>query len=128
MNFGQAVTSGFSNYVNFSDRACRSEYWYWFLFIFLAEMATGIIDYVIGIQLTTSLLALGVFLPGLAIGVRRLHDLDRTGWWLFLSLIPLIGAIVLLVWFCTKGTAGPNRFGPDPLATVGQQFTPHPAA
>jgi uncharacterized membrane protein YhaH (DUF805 family) len=52
----------------------------------------------------------------LSIAIRRLHDLDRSGWWIFLVLIPLIGAIVLIVWYCTKGTEGSNRFGPDRLA------------
>ena len=59
--------------------------------------------------------ALGNFLPSLAVGVRRLHDTDRSGWWLLIAFIPLIGAIVLLVFFCTRGTPGPNRFGNDPL-------------
>lgn len=127
MNFGQAISSGFSNYVNFSDRAIRSEYWYWVLFVCLAEVVTSIIDYAIGFQVTTGLLGLAVILPGLAVSVRRLHDLDRTGWWLLLGFIPLIGSIILIVWFCTRGTPGPNRFGPDPLAGFGQ-INPRPAA
>jgi uncharacterized membrane protein YhaH (DUF805 family) len=116
MNFGQAISSGFSNYVNFSGRASRSEYWYWFLFVVLGQIVTMIIDSVIGIQLTTGIFSLVVLLPGIAVGVRRLHDLDRSGWWLLLGLVPLVGAIVLIIWFCTGGTPGPNRFGPDPLA------------
>ncbi len=127
MNFGQAIASGFSNYVNFSDRAIRSEYWYWVLFVCLAEVVTSIIDYAIGFQVTTGLFGLAVILPGLAVSVRRLHDLDRTGWWLLLGFIPLIGSIILIVWFCTRGTPGPNRFGPDPLAGFGQ-INPRPAA
>ena len=118
MNFGQAISSGFSNYVNFSDRAIRSEYWYWVLFVCLAEVVTSIIDYAIGFQVTTGLFGLAVILPGLAVSVRRLHDLDRTGWWLLLAFIPLIGSIILIVWFCTRGTPGPNRFGPDPLGRL----------
>ena len=116
MNFGQAISSGFSNYVNFSDRACRSEYWYWFLFVVLGQIVTAIVDSVIGIQLTTGIFSLVVLLPGIAVRVRRLHDLDRSGWWLLLGFIPLVGTIILIVWFCTRGTPGPNRFGPDPLA------------
>lgn len=127
MNFGQAITSGFSNYVNFSDRACRSEYWYWVLFIILAEIVTSIVDYVIGYQVTTTLFGLAVLLPGIAVTVRRLHDLDRTGWWILLGLIPLIGWIILLIWYVTKGTDGPNRFGPDPLATMGMPAAPRAA-
>jgi len=60
------------------------------------------------------------------VAVRRLHDLDRSGWWICLAFIPLIGAIILIVWFCTRGTVGPNRFGPDPLSPSGQ-LSPHPA-
>ena len=127
MNFGEAIASGFSNYVNFSTRAVRSEYWYWFLFNFLAEIATEIIDAVIGISLTTAVFSLVVLLPGIAVAVRRLHDLDRTGWWLLLAFVPLVGIVVLLIWFCTKGTDGSNRFGPDPLRGGGE-VNPRPAA
>ena len=88
MNFGQAIASGFSNYVNFSSRACRSEYWFWVLFVVLAQIATSIVDMALGVSVTSSLFGLATFLPSLALGVRRLHDLDRTGWWLLLVLIP----------------------------------------
>jgi uncharacterized membrane protein YhaH (DUF805 family) len=118
MGFGQAISAGFSNYVNFSDRACRSEYWYWILFIIIAEIITSAIDYAIGAQVVTGLFGLATFLPSLGLGIRRLHDLDRTGWWIFLGLIPLVGAIILLIWFCSRGTEGPNRFGPDPLGAL----------
>jgi uncharacterized membrane protein YhaH (DUF805 family) len=62
----------------------------------------------------SSLALLGVFLPNLAVGARRLHDIDRTAWWLLLHIVPF-GALVLLVFACLRGTPGPNRFGPDPL-------------
>ena len=119
MNFVEAIKSGFSNYVNFSDRAIRSEYWYWILFIILGDIVTGIIDWAIGAQVTTGLFGLATLLPNIAVAIRRLHDLDRTGWWILLSLIPLVGWIILLIWYCTRGTVGPNRFGPDRLATFG---------
>ncbi len=122
MNFGEAISSGFSNYVNFSGRAARSEYWFWVLFTIIAEIVTGIVDVLLGITLVTTLFVLVTLLPGVAVAVRRLHDLDRTGWWLLLVFIPLVGAIVLIVWFCTIGY---NRFGPDPLG-VGV-ITPRPA-
>jgi uncharacterized membrane protein YhaH (DUF805 family) len=118
MGFGQAISSGFSNYVNFSGRACRSEYWYWILFIIIADIVAGIIDYAIGVQVVTSLFGLATILPNLAVAIRRLHDLDRTGWWIFIGLIPLVGWIILIIWYCTRGTAGPNRFGPDPLGGI----------
>jgi uncharacterized membrane protein YhaH (DUF805 family) len=114
MSFVDAIKSGFSNYVTFGGRAIRSEYWYWVLFIILAEIVTSIIDYgILGHQITTPLFGLAVFLPGLAVSIRRLHDLDRSGWWIFIVFIPLIGAILLIVWYCSRGTVGPNRFGPD---------------
>ena len=62
------------------------------------------------------LVALGLIIPGIAVTVRRLHDTDRSGWFVLLALIPLVGAILLLVFYCTEGTRGPNRFGPDPKA------------
>jgi uncharacterized membrane protein YhaH (DUF805 family) len=64
-----------------------------------------------------TLSGLALLLPNLAVAVRRLHDTDRSGWWLLIALLPLIGLIVLIVFFCIRGTPGPNRFGPDPLAS-----------
>ena len=119
MQFQDAIRSGFRNYVTFAGRASRSEYWYWVLFAFLVTAVSGILDYAIfsdsetgPLQSITSLL---LFLPGLAISFRRLHDIDRTGWW-WLIAFTVIGIILLLVWACTRGTAGANRYGPDPLA------------
>jgi uncharacterized membrane protein YhaH (DUF805 family) len=126
MGFGQAIGSGFSNYVNFSGRACRSEYWFWTLFVILAEIVTSIIDWVIGASVTTSLFGLATLLPSLAVAIRRLHDLDRTGWWFLLAFVPIVGWIILIIWYCTKGTEGSNRFGPDPLVGLGQ-ISPRPA-
>ncbi len=118
MGFGQAISAGFSNYVNFSGRACRSEYWWWILFIIIADIVAAIIDQAIGMQLVTGLFGLVTIIPNIAIAIRRLHDLDRTGWWILLGFIPLIGWLILFIWFCLKGTDGPNRFGPDPLADL----------
>lgn len=116
MNFVDSIKLGFSNYVNFTGRACRSEYWYWILFVVIGLVVAEIIDAAIGSPIVYTVFALAVLIPNIAIGVRRLHDLDRSGWWLLLSLIPLVGAIILIVWFCGKGTDGPNRFGQDRLA------------
>ena len=127
MNFIEAIQAGFRNYVNFSGRASRSEYWYWILFVILVIIATSLIDVAISsggsIQLLTTIAELALFLPGLSVAVRRLHDTDRSGWWILLSFIPLIGAIVLLVWFCSRGSMGQNRFGSDPL--VGELAPAH---
>jgi uncharacterized membrane protein YhaH (DUF805 family) len=121
MNFTQAISSGFNNYVNFTGRAARSEFWYWALFAALASLGGELIDLALFTSSTftpvQTLVNLALFLPGLAVSVRRLHDLDRTGWWLLL-IFTVIGIIVLLVWDCMRGTVGPNRFGPDPLAAA----------
>jgi uncharacterized membrane protein YhaH (DUF805 family) len=121
MNFTQAIAAGFQNYVNFSGRAARSEYWFWTLFSVLVSIAASLIDLGLFTSLNFSplstIVSLGLLLPSLAVSVRRLHDLDRTGWWLLLVLT-VIGDILLLIWFCMRGTIGPNRFGPDPLGGV----------
>ncbi len=114
MNFVQAITSGFNNYVGFSGRAARSEYWYWTLFVIVASLVAGIIDALLGLGFIGAIVSLALFLPGIAVSIRRLHDIDRTGWWLLIAFTG-IGLIVLVVFDCIKGTPGPNRFGPDPL-------------
>ena len=116
MGFGDAISSGFRNYVRFEGRASRSEFWYWTLFAILVAIVTQIIDAVIGMPLTNIITSLGLLLPGLAVAARRLHDIDRTALWLLLILTG-IGAILLIIWDCMKGTDGPNRFGPDPRAS-----------
>ena len=117
MTFFEAISSGFRNYVGFSGRASRSEFWYWILFTVLVSIALSIIDFgmLSGNSVLSSIWSLATFLPSLAIGVRRLHDGDRTGWWWLIVIIPLIGIIVLIVFWCLEGTPGSNRFGPDPL-------------
>lgn len=119
MNFIEAVQSCFRNYVGFSGRAARSEYWYWVLFAILVDIATNLIDAGIGstghFGVVSIIAGLILLLPGIAVSARRLHDRDKSGWFLLLGLIPLVGPIILIVWFCMRGTIGPNRFGPDPL-------------
>jgi uncharacterized membrane protein YhaH (DUF805 family) len=118
MGFTQAISNGFQNYLNFTGRAARSEYWFWILFTILVSIVASLID--IGLfrsmdfRPLSTIVNLGLLLPTLAVSARRLHDLDRTAWWLLL-IITLIGDILLLIWFCMRGTAGPNRFGQDPL-------------
>jgi uncharacterized membrane protein YhaH (DUF805 family) len=114
MNFVQAISSGFSKYVQFGGRASRSEYWYWTLFSILASIAAGIIDGILGISITSAIVGLGLLLPGLAVSARRLHDIDRTFWWILIT-FTIIGWLLLLYWDCVRGTSGPNRYGPDPL-------------
>ena len=104
-------------YAVFSGRARRKEYWMFLLLNLLVAIGLGIVDGVIGTApLLGSLYALGVFIPSLAVAVRRLHDTNRSGWWLLIGLIPLIGLIVLIVFFVQDSDAGDNAFGPSPKA------------
>jgi uncharacterized membrane protein YhaH (DUF805 family) len=123
MGFVEAVTSAFKNYVNFHDRSCRSAYWWYVLFIFLVNLVLAGIDSAMGMGagggILSTIFGLATLLPSIAVGVRRLHDIDRSGWWLLIGFIPLIGIIVLIVWACMRGTPGDNRFGPNPLAGMG---------
>lgn len=108
-------------YVLFSGRARRKEYWYFVLFnvivtliLMLIDRATGTFSKDLRVGLLEGIYGLVVLLPGLGVGVRRLHDTNRAGWWLFLALVPFIGAIVLIVFFVMDSTPGANRFGPNP--------------
>ena len=114
MSFQDAVSVCFQKYATFEGRARRSEFWYWELFTVLAGIAVGIVGAVLfghANGFLQTILQLALFLPGLAVSVRRLHDTDRSGWWLLLY-FTVIGVIVLLVWYCMEGTQGDNRFGP----------------
>lgn len=107
--------SCWKKYVEFSGRARRQEYWMFVLFNILASVAMAIVDGVLGTNgALGGLYSLAVLLPSLAVTFRRLHDTDRSGWWLLISLIPLIGAIVVLVFLCLDSKPGSNRFGPNP--------------
>jgi uncharacterized membrane protein YhaH (DUF805 family) len=117
-------------YADFSGRAPRAEYWWFYLLIIVAYVVATILDSVLGLGQTVgpygvvaALAMLAVLIPSIAAGVRRLHDTDRSGWWLLIGLIPLIGAIVLLVFFVTEGTKGDNQYGPDPYAGAGAAAT-----
>ena len=111
MNFSQAISSGFENYTNFRGRSVRSEYWYWSLFNVLVTVAGWIVDSSIRTSLVSALVGLALFLPGLAVTFRRLHDTDHSGWWIWISLIPIIGFIVLLIFLTQAGDREPNRYG-----------------
>ena len=113
MNIQEAVRSVLSQYAGFTGRARRSEYWYWTLAYLIAYVVAFIIDSILGISLVTIVVALAALIPSLAVGVRRLHDTDKSGWFLLIGLIPLIGAIVLIVFFVAD--SGPdNQYGPNP--------------
>jgi uncharacterized membrane protein YhaH (DUF805 family) len=116
-------------YAEFTGRARRSEYWLFTLFIVLVEIAYFILVSAIGggtsgnmnaIGLVLSglygLFVLGIIIPSLAVGFRRLHDTDRSAWWLLIAFLPFIGGLVLLIFNVLPGTTGPNKYGPDPKA------------
>ncbi len=118
-------------YADFSGRSRRREYWSFVLFNLLIGVAVWALlaaTYAAGMSETQmtmimgpvfmlyGLVALVFIIPGIAVTIRRLHDTDRSGWFVLFALIPLVGAIFLLVFYCEKGTRGPNRFGPDPKA------------
>ena len=124
-------------YADFTGRSRRKEYWMYVLFLIIVFIVLGMLDSALGLggssssSMSTSgeriggaasmhggvltiIAWLATLVPSIAVGIRRLHDTDRSGWWLLIALIPLIGGIVLLVFTVLEGTRGPNRFGPDP--------------
>ena len=108
-------------YADFTGRAPRPEYWWFYLLVVIAYVVAMIIDSVIGTGgalgpygMVMMLTMLGLLIPSIAAAVRRLHDTDHSGWWLLIAFIPLIGAIVLLVFWVSAGTPGPNQYGEDP--------------
>jgi len=115
MDFATAVkTVVMQKYANFSGRAIRSEYWWFILAYIIAYLVLAIVDYVLGAQLLTAILSLALIIPSIAVGVRRLHDLDKSGWWLLLGFVPIVG-LILIYWFAQPGTPGANRFGPPAI-------------
>jgi uncharacterized membrane protein YhaH (DUF805 family) len=114
-------------YAVFSGRSRRTEFWYFVLFNIIVTIVLSLIDTLLGtfnilrgVGLLSGIYGLAVLIPTLAVIVRRLHDVDRSGWWILIGLIPLIGAIVLLVFELTPGTPGSNRYGPDPKQATGE--------
>jgi uncharacterized membrane protein YhaH (DUF805 family) len=120
MSFTEAVRDGLSKYATFSGRSSRAAYWWFYLFAVLVFIAAVIIDVALktgGIVYGLSVLAL--LLPNLAVTVRRLHDIGRSGWWFLISIVPLIGFIVMLV-FTLQRSDGPNQWGEGPDGRAAQ--------
>lgn len=118
MSFGAAIISGFQKYATFSGRASRSEFWYYILFVALVGVVLTTIDLVVflaifgfELQPLSTLFSLGTLVPNFAVSVRRLHDTQRSGWWNLIVLVPLVGLIVLIVFWAQRGTEGQNKFG-----------------
>lgn len=106
-------------YAKFEGRANRPQYWYFvltqFLAFFILELLCVIpfVNIIAGLALLV--LGLGLIVPGIAVTVRRLHDTNRSGWWLLLYFVPFVGAIVILVFMCLEGTKGANKYGDEPV-------------
>jgi uncharacterized membrane protein YhaH (DUF805 family) len=131
MNYYKAVLK---KYAEFKGRARRAEYWYFALFNIIFAIVAGIIDRIIdpGVKISGYygiiyiLYALAVIVPSLAVVVRRLHDTGKSGWMILISLIPIVGAIWLLVLMIKKGDVGENKYGPDPKMLPGTPVQPTP--
>ena len=129
MNMLEAVTVVLRKYADFNGRARRSEYWWFYLAYILAAILVAVVGEILpsqndqlgAISFLAAIVFLGFFLPMLAVEVRRLHDIDKSGWNVLWFMIPIVGFILRIIWLCRRGTVGDNRFGPDPLAqTTGE--------
>ncbi|MGB5259918.1 MAG: DUF805 domain-containing protein [Gammaproteobacteria bacterium] len=109
MTFTQSIQTCFAKYADFNGRAKRPEYWWFFLFLFLLGAATGIVS-----EVLNAIVALATILPSFAVGARRLHDTNRSGWWQLLWFIPIIGWIVMIVFLAQEGESNDNQFGAAP--------------
>jgi uncharacterized membrane protein YhaH (DUF805 family) len=125
MTFGQAIELGFRRYADFRGRSSRAEYWYWVLFYFLLSLVLNVLDTAVFLRGPGepgpfgSIATIVMLVPSIAVSARRLHDIGRTAWWLLIAFLPVIGFIVLLIWFCTRGDNGPNHYGDDPQTATG---------
>lgn len=103
-----AIKTCFNKYATFDGRANRSEYWFFTLFVFVTLFVLTFVS--IGLY---TIFFLGIIIPHLAVACRRLHDTNRSGWFQLLLLIPIVGFILLIIWYATEGTKGKNNFGPQ---------------
>lgn len=117
-----------NQYADFSGRARRKEYWMFVLFNMIFAFSAVILDNILGIAMPEigygpiyGLYALAMLIPGIAVTVRRLHDTGRSGWWILISIIPVIGAIWLFVLLVSEGDRGSNEYGPDPVEDSSRQ-------
>lgn len=120
MTFSEAITSVISQYVGFTGRARRSEYWYYLLFTFCVDSVLALLAKMTGQEMFNvmlSLFNLGLFLPGLAVSIRRMHDTGKSGWFVLISLLPVVGSILLNLWFLRDSEPGTNKYGPNPKET-----------
>jgi uncharacterized membrane protein YhaH (DUF805 family) len=114
MDFVTSVKTCLIKFVEFKGRAVRSEYWYFHLAYFVAAISL----LAAGLESISTFLSFVLLLPSIAVSVRRLHDIDKSGWWLLIIFVPILGSILLIVWSAQRGTVGENRFGADPFAQI----------
>ena len=125
MNMPTAVTSVLGKYATFGGRASRSEYWWFILAFFLLAIVVSIFEGAVLAPMLgfeafdpeagspmSMIVSLALFLPTLAVAIRRLHDLDRSGWWYLIGFVPLIGVFILIYWYVQPGTPDDNQYGP----------------
>ncbi|WBY16240.1 DUF805 domain-containing protein [Erythrobacteraceae bacterium WH01K] len=120
------MTLPLKRYAEFSGRSRRREYWMFVLFIIAVSVGIGIVEAILGLSATIGdaygpislLFLLAIFVPSLAVQVRRFHDQGRSGWFVLLNFVPFIGTLIVLVFMCLDGTDGPNEYGPDPKASL----------
>ncbi len=117
LTFQEAVQRALTlNYCNFNGRSSRSEYWWFILFTFVLGVLVGVVfsfsDTLYSV--VSAVVNLALLLPGLGLAVRRLHDIDKSGWNLLLAFIPIVGAIILIVWFVKESDLQPNKYGEVP--------------
>ncbi len=121
----QWFMTALQKWADFSGRARRREYWFFvliyvviYIVLTVVDTMVGLLNAATGIGILGGLFALAMLIPGISVAVRRLHDTDRSGWWLLLALVPVIGAIVLIVFYLLDSQPGENRFGPNPKAVA----------
>ena len=107
-----------SNYFNLNGRARRTEYWMYFLVYVGIVIVASVLDALLNSQLIGGLVALAHLVPTITVGVRRLHDIGRSGWWLLIALLPFIGWLIALYWAVKEGEPHDNAYGPDPKAAT----------
>ncbi len=130
MSLMESIKTCFGKYITFAGRASRSEFWWFVVFIILGGVIAGMLDnmlfgprlvmlpgggFVYSAGWVGILFVLATILPNWAVTVRRLHDIGKSGWWILIGLIPLVGIILLIVWYATAGNKGNNSYGADPL-------------
>ena len=119
MSFTDAIREVFTKYAVFDGRSRRSEYWYFFLLNYVVGWVLGNINARTGSKIflvLTIVFSLATLIPGIAVAIRRLHDIGKSGWWMFIVLIPIVGVIWLIVLYATDSQPGDNMYGPYPKA------------